>query len=139
MREDRKDLNIEARLSSIELSTIARYLKMMNIEFATKSKLVELSIKIANHAITKVTDIKPFDTLKESRDYLESIGLSLKSRGRIDATTLRLLQEETLILDGFDPLYVNKQKGKKDHIPSDVKDEVNAIMNLIVKDGKDVV
>lgn len=111
MSDEKRDVVIEGRMSSIDLAICAKYLISIGMMPRSNSDLLHLSIQLAAYA----TKIEPDKTVAEARQYLESIGISQLNRsGRGRLVANRIMQEDTLKADGFSPDYGIKRTKKAD-------------------------
>jgi len=118
MEDNKRDVVIEGRLSSMDLAICAKFLFNKGIIPRNNSDLLNLCVQMAAFA----TNSQAFASIMEARQYLTSIGLGNLNRGNKSRSIAnRAMQEETLSADGFNPDYGRVKTTIKD-VPSSDED-----------------
>jgi hypothetical protein len=118
MEDNKRDVVIEGRLSSMDLAICAKFLFDKGIVPRNNSDLLNLCIQMAAFA----TKLDTFNNVTEARQYLTSIGIgSLNRSNRNKSIANRAMQEEALSADGFNPDYGKVKTTVKD-VPSSDED-----------------
>ena len=107
------------RVNIKDIALLHRYYSTKGTYFPSVSTLTKTVVSFLAEMLIDQRGAKPFETIAEAYNYLDSCGLTgpLKRRGN---SLTKALQEESLRLDGIDTSYMNR-KGKSTISPDQIE------------------